>query len=130
MARPTLDPDRRFAAIHPRRPIWIGPEFRQKTGTGGRGKAVILWDFRAVCLNSPKVRRVAKPDSTPRTDAAPAPPAIDDRKPRIVTTRRRGKRFDDLYDMTDEEVRRRGDAADELFRELVRRSTKKDQQAP
>jgi hypothetical protein len=77
-----------------------------------------------------KTRRVAKPDSTARndTDAAPAPPATDDRTSRIVTTRRgKGKRYDDLYDMTDEEVRRRGDAADELFRELVRRSTKKDQ---
>jgi hypothetical protein len=37
-----------------------------------------------------------------------------------------GKRFADLPDMTPEELQRRGDAADALWRELVRRATAKD----
>jgi hypothetical protein len=50
-------------------------------------------------------------------------PANDDRKARIVTTRpRRGREVEDL---TPEEHRQRGDAADALFRELVRRATSK-----
>jgi hypothetical protein len=48
-------------------------------------------------------------------------PAPDDRKPAIITIRGRGKRFADVPDMTPEEHRRRGDAADALWRELVRR---------
>jgi hypothetical protein len=53
VARPAFDPDRRFAAIQPRCQIGSRPEFRQKIGIPGPGKAVILWDFHAVCLNSP-----------------------------------------------------------------------------
>ena len=41
---------------------------------------------------------------------------------RIVTVRRRGKRFADVPDMTPEEHQRRGDAAQALWRELVRRA--------
>jgi hypothetical protein len=48
-------------------------------------------------------------------------PANDDRKSAIVTVRRPG-RFGDVPDMTPEEHRRRGDAADALFREIVRRA--------
>jgi hypothetical protein len=93
MARATLDPDRRFATIHPRRPIRIGPEFRQKTGTGGRGKAVILWDFRAVCLNLPYLRHrgveigpYKKPaeKSEPRRPSRPAPDANNETRTAIV----------------------------------------------
>ena len=53
-------------------------------------------------------------------------PANDDRKPAIVTTRRRGKRNADVPDMTPEEYQRRGDAADALWLELVRAATSKD----
>jgi hypothetical protein len=42
---------------------------------------------------------------------------------RIVTARKPGKRYVHLRDMTEEEHRRRGDAADALFREVVRRAT-------
>ena len=69
-------------------------------------------------------KRVAKrqvpddPEATPR-------PANDDRKARIVTTRPKRGRFGDVPDLTPEEHQRRGDAADELFRELVRRATGK-----
>ena len=44
-----------------------------------------------------------------------------DRKSAIVTMKPRRSRFGDVPDMTPEEHRRRGDAADELWRELVRR---------
>jgi hypothetical protein len=63
--------------------------------------------------------------STPREAARVAPPANDDRKSAIVTVRRRG-RFGDAPDMTPEEYQRRGEAADALWRELVRRATAKD----
>jgi hypothetical protein len=60
--------------------------------------------------------------STPRAAARVAPPANDDRKPAIVTIKRKS-RFGDAPDMTPEEHQRRGDAADALWRELVRRAT-------
>ena len=47
----------------------------------------------------------------------------DDRNPAIVTAknpRRRHGRFGDVPDMTPEEYKRRGDAADTLFREMKR----------
>jgi hypothetical protein len=52
---------------------------------------------------------------------APTFPANDDRKSAIVTAKnpRRG-RFGDVPDMTPEEHKRRGDAADALFREMKR----------
>ena len=43
----------------------------------------------------------------------------------IVTTAAKRSRFGDAPDLTTEEHRRRGDAADALFRELVRRATGK-----
>jgi hypothetical protein len=47
-------------------------------------------------------------------------------KPVIVTVKRRSSRFGDAPDMTLEEHRRRGDAADALFREVVRHAARKD----
>jgi hypothetical protein len=41
----------------------------------------------------------------------------------IVTVKRRSNRLDDVPDMALEEHQRRGDAADALFREIVRRAT-------
>ena len=45
----------------------------------------------------------------------------------IVTARRPGTRRVDVPDLTPEEHQRRGEAADALWRELVRRATAKDQ---
>ena len=43
--------------------------------------------------------------------------------PKIVTVARKGRgRFGDVPDMTPEEHRQRGDAAEALFRELARRA--------
>ena len=50
-------------------------------------------------------------------------------KPAIVTVKRRSSRFGDAPDLTPEEHRRRGDAADALFREMVRRAAGKDRSA-
>ena len=50
-------------------------------------------------------------------------PTNDDRKSAIVTAKRRPGRFGDVPDMTLEEHQRRGEAADALFREIVRRAT-------
>ena len=47
-------------------------------------------------------------------------------KPTIVIARRRGKQFVDAPDMTPEKHRRRGDAANALFRELSARAAGKD----
>jgi hypothetical protein len=41
--------------------------------------------------------------------------------PAIVTIKRKSGKFADVPDMTPEEHKRRGDAADALWRELVRR---------
>jgi hypothetical protein len=57
--------------------------------------------------------------SCPKTPA----PAHDDRKPAIVAVKRRPGRFGDAPDLTPEEHRQRGDAADALFREIVRQAT-------
>jgi len=61
----------------------------------------------------------AKPKTTPA-------PANNDRKSAIVTAKRRSSRFGDAPDVTPEEHRRRGDAADTLFREMARLATAKD----
>ena len=53
----------------------------------------------------------------------PPAPANDDRKLAIVTVKRRGSRFGEVPDLTLEEHQRRGEAADMLFREIVRRAT-------
>ena len=73
---------------------------------------------KPVLLEVPAIVRkgAAKPKTTPA-------PANDDRKPVIVTVKRRGSQFGDVPDMTLEEHQRRGEAADTLFREIVRRAT-------
>jgi hypothetical protein len=58
----------------------------------------------------------------PRPETTPAP-ANDDRKPAIVTVKkRRRSRFGDVPDMAPEEHRRRGEAATERWREMLRRT--------
>jgi hypothetical protein len=76
---------------------------------------------KAVPLEVPPIVRkgAAKPETPPA-------PANDDRKPAIVTVKRRNSRFGDAPDLTPEEHRRRGDAANALFREMVRRAAGKD----
>jgi hypothetical protein len=64
---------------------------------------------------------VTKRAAKPAKSVAPFP-AADDHKSAVVTAKnpRRGG-FGDVPDMTPEEHKRRGDAADALFRELKRR---------
>ena len=79
---------------------------------------------KAVPLEGPAiVRGAAKPgDDNHRRPPAPLHHRWD-RKSAIVTAKRRPGRFGDVPDMTLEEHQRRGDAADALFREIVRRAT-------
>ena len=76
-----------------------------------------------------RARRVGPPRGT-RVQCAVRdrtnPAANVDRKPAIVTAKRRPGRFGEVPDMTLEEHRRRGEAADTLFREMVRRAAGKD----
>jgi hypothetical protein len=82
-----------------------------------------------VCVDDEPVRLgdVEGPAIVRRDTAKPAipAPANGDRKP-IVTAKRRRGRFGDAPDLTPEEHRRRGDAADAMFREMVRRATARD----
>ena len=66
------------------------------------------------------------PPSQQASAPKPAAPANDDRQPVIVTAKRRKGRFGDAPDLTQEEHQRRSDAADTLFREMVRRAARKD----
>ena len=65
-------------------------------------------------------RRGGLPRHGANSDQAAAPPANDDRKSAIVTIRPRGKRYADVADLSPEEHKRRGDAADALFQEPMR----------
>jgi hypothetical protein len=100
-------------------------------------KAVPL-EVPAIVTVSDK-KRLAKADR-PATvavgsDAAPSGSGVDTPRsqtaavtPRsaIGTVKRRSSRFGDVPDLTPEEQRRRGDTADAMFREMVRRAASKD----
>jgi hypothetical protein len=61
---------------------------------------------------------------TPSANVSPrSRPVADAPRPAIVTVKRRRSRFGDVPDMALEEYQRRGEAADALFREIVRRAT-------
>jgi hypothetical protein len=83
---------------------------------------------KPVALEVPAVVKAADPAKahrrTKRAGASAAPAANDDPRPAIVTARRPRATVtlpDGLLADTPEEHRRRGDAADALWRELVRR---------
>ena len=84
---------------------------------------------KPVPLNGPAITTVKRVHGE-RHKPNPPPPANDDEKPSpkqpaIVTTRPRRGRFGDVPDLTPEEHRQRGDAAEALFRELVRKASGK-----
>jgi hypothetical protein len=76
---------------------------------------------KAVPLEGPAIVRRGE-GSKPATPA----PANDDRQAVIITAKRPRSSFGDVPDMTPEEHRRRGEAATELWREMVRRTAGKD----
>ena len=77
---------------------------------------------KAVALEVPAI--VAKRAAEPAKVAPP--PADDDRTSAIVTAKHpRRRSVPDVPDMTPEEHKRRGDAADALFREMKRQITEK-----
>jgi hypothetical protein len=82
---------------------------------------------KAVALEGPKVvtirdKRRRASEVAPPANPAPVTPANEASKSAIVTSRRRS-RFGDAPDLTPEELQRRRDAADAMFKELVRRAT-------
>ena len=78
---------------------------------------------KAVPLEGPAIVRSGATRCAAGQCTEAGTPAHDDRKSAIVTVKRRPGRFGDVPDMTLEEHQRRGDAADALFREIVRRAT-------
>ena len=79
---------------------------------------------KAVALEVPAI--VTKRAAEPARQVAPLP-ADEDRKSASVTARKPGRRaVADVPDMTPEEHKRRGDAADALFREIKRQIATKD----
>jgi hypothetical protein len=79
---------------------------------------------KPVLLEVPAIVVKRAPRSQQASAPKPAAPANDDRKSVIVTARKRKSRVGDAPDMAPEEHQRRGDAADTLLREMVRRTTK------
>jgi hypothetical protein len=84
-----------------------------------RGPAIVRKRGKVDAVVPPD--RVEEPapanDNRPETSTSMDPP-----KSAIVTVKRPG-RFGDVPDMTPEEHRQRGDAADALFRKIVRLAT-------
>jgi hypothetical protein len=77
-----------------------------------------------------KIGRIARAGNdrataSDQTAEASEPPPDKIRTSRIVTGKRKPGRFGEAEDLTPEEYQHRGDAADALFRELVRRATGK-----
>jgi hypothetical protein len=85
---------------------------------------------KPVPLNGPAITTVKRVHDE-RHKPNPPPPANDDEKPppkqpaAIVTSRPKRGRSREVPDLTPEEHRQCGDAADALFRELGRRATSK-----
>jgi hypothetical protein len=89
---------------------------------------------QAAALEVPAVVKAGKPGRPKPPPAAPPEPANDDRTPppppaasAIVTIRSRKHAMlaHLLEDLTPEELQRRGDGADAMFREIVRRAREK-----
>jgi hypothetical protein len=80
---------------------------------------------RIVAARKPRPRHGIGPEQIAAArDAAPADPPLATRKSAIVTARSpKAGRFGPVQDLDAEEHQRRGDAAVELFKELVRRAT-------
>jgi hypothetical protein len=80
---------------------------------------------RIVTAKKPRPRHAVGPEQiVAARDAATTDPPPVERKSAIVTSpRKTSTRFGPVQDLDAEEHRRRGDAAEALFREIVRRAT-------
>src|SRR5689334_22315369 len=91
--------------------------YRYKRPPRKKRKAPGADQLPTIITIDPKTRRnVNRPK-------APAP-ANEERESAIVIARKASTRFGDVLDMTPEESMRRADAADALFREIVRRASR------
>jgi hypothetical protein len=95
------------------------PQYRYKRPPKKRKPVTIKVSEVVTVRASKRVENRQVPDAP---EATPQP-ANDDRNARIVTTRSKRGPFGEAPDLTPEEHQQRGDAADALFRELVRRAT-------
>lgn len=99
-----------------------------------RAQSVAITGPRIVTAKKPKPMRFVAPSArAEKPDEATAPAATPpvERKSAIVTAPRKPGRFGNAPELSDEEHQRRGDAAEALFREIVRRATRNDgAQAP
>ena len=95
---------------------------RKRKAVALEAPAIVRKRGRAEAVVPPHTVEEPAPGNDNRPMAEPAPRGT---KSAIVTVRRRGKQFGDAPDLTPEEHQRRGDAADALWRELVRRATGK-----
>ena len=89
---------------------------------GARAGAVLVAWLAVRASGEPHIRAMIVTTRRPKRQP-PKPRSIPLAMPAIVTARKRGKRVvTGLPDMTPEEHQRRGDAAEAVWRELVRRS--------
>jgi hypothetical protein len=105
----------------------VTTHYRYKRPPLKRAKAVPIEVPVVLTISKKTGRRQTEPHETslaelPEALASSAKPAPPDRKAVIVTARKPRGRFGDAPDLTPEEHQRRGDAAETLFRELVRRA--------
>jgi hypothetical protein len=133
-ARLDLDTDRRQQIVSKVLGHRLPVPQHDKAGTRAMPRAIVISTYRykrpprkkkPVLLEVPAivVKRVLP--SQPAGAPKPAAPANDDRKSAIVTARRPGGEIIGRGHGAGG-ARQRGDAADALFREIVRRATAKD----
>ncbi len=105
----------------------VTPHDRYKRPPRRRAKAAAI-EAPAIVRAGKRTDLPAKSPEPPPVSTTPAPAANEDRKSAIVTIRgRKHAKHANVEDLTPEEIKRRGDAADALWREIVRRATEKDQ---
>jgi hypothetical protein len=113
-------PPRKRKALALETPAIVTAKSSRRLNLGGRAAAEVLAalpPFREEGATHPSTPREAKRVISPPHHSAS--PANDDQKSAIVTIKRKS-RFGDAPDLTPEELQRRGEAADALWRELVR----------
>ena len=89
------------------------------TAKGSRRSGPLRGGRQAAAESEESARSERTGDTKPSTPSGKVPaPANDDRKSAIVTAQKPSSWHSDVPDMTEEEHRRRGDAADALFREM------------
>jgi hypothetical protein len=99
----------------------VSTDYRPKRAR--KRKTPVAIPMRIVTAKKPEPAGPTIGDARTERKRPAAQPAAINTGSRIVTARNpRARRFPDVPDMTPEEHQRRGEAAEALFRELVRRA--------